>query len=131
VLTGTAAVIAPDAKVRGPAQGLAELHFQSQDHYEELIRCNREIPPIRSTVAHPCDESSLRGALEAAAGGIITPILVGPWAKIDAAAQQFGLDLAGVEQVDVPHSHATAARAVELVRASRAELLMKGSLNSD
>jgi phosphate acetyltransferase len=82
-------------------------------------------------VAHPCDDTSLRGAVEAAAEGIIAPILVGPRHKILAAAEESGLDVGRFELVDVPHSHAAAAKAVELVRAGRAELLMKGSLHTD
>jgi phosphate acetyltransferase len=82
-------------------------------------------------VAHPCDESSLKGALDAAAAGIIRPILVGPEGKIRGVAEKFGIDLGAAEIVDVPHSHAAAAKAVELVRTGRAQLLMKGSLHSD
>jgi phosphate acetyltransferase len=99
--------------------------------YERLIAKAREIPPIPAAVAHPCDESSLRGAVEAAEAGIIAPILVGPVPKMRAVAEQCRLDLGPFELVDVPHSHAAAAKAVELVRAGRAELLMKGSLHTD
>ena len=42
-----------------------------------------------------------------------------------------GIDLTGIEIVDAQHSQDSAARAVELVRAGRAEALMKGSLHSD
>ena len=89
------------------------------------------IPPIACAVAHPCDESSLRGAVEAAAARLMVPILVGPADKIRNVAQQFGLEIGQLELVDAPHSHAAAAKAVELVRAGRAELLMKGSLHTD
>jgi phosphate acetyltransferase/phosphate butyryltransferase len=56
---------------------------------------------------------------------------VGPAERIRAVARAAGLDLTGLEIVDAPHSHAAAARAVELVRLGRAELLMKGSLHTD
>lgn len=101
------------------------------DKYERLIAKAREIPPAPTAVAHPCDESSLRGALDAAAQGLITPILVGPTGRIIATAKQAGLDIAGFEIVDTPHSHASAAKAVELVHAGKAALLMKGSLHTD
>ena len=39
--------------------------------------------------------------------------------------------LPGVELIDAEHSHASAAKAVEQVRAGRAEALMKGSLHTD
>ena len=131
MLTGLATVLAPIEKLRRPAVELGELQLQDHDHYEELVRRNRSIPPVTCAVAHPCDESSLRGAVDAAREGIILPILVGPEAKIRAAAEAAGLDIGAFELVDAPHSHAAAAKAVELVRAAKAELLMKGSLHTD
>jgi phosphate acetyltransferase len=82
-------------------------------------------------VAHPCDETSLRGALEAAEAGMIVPTLVGPAAKIEAVARDHQLDISPFRIVDVPHSHVAAAKAVELVREGRGELVMKGSLHTD
>ena len=82
-------------------------------------------------MAHPCDKSSLRGAVEAAEAGIIVPILVGPAGKIRAVAEKAGLNIAPYEIVEAPHSHGAAAEAVNLVRTGRAELLMKGSLHTD
>jgi len=87
--------------------------------------------PIPTAVAHPCEESALSGAVEAANLGIIIPILVGPRDKIDATAKSAGVDISGFEIVDTPHSNASAAKAVELVRSAQAELLMKGSLHTD
>ena len=42
-----------------------------------------------------------------------------------------GLDIAGFEIVDAPHSEAAAAKAVELIHAGKGEMLMKGSLHTD
>ena len=131
VLTGLATVIAPTEKQRRPVAELGRLHLQDHDHYEELIRRNEAIPPIACAVAHPCEESALKGAIEAAQADIIVPILVGPAAKIRATAEAAGIDISAYELVDAPHSHAAAAKAVELVRAGKAELLMKGSLHTD
>jgi phosphate acetyltransferase len=97
--------------------------------YERLIAATREVPAVPTAVAHPCDGPSLRGAVEAAEAGMIVPILVGPRHKIEAAAE--GLDITRFELVEAPHSHAAAAKAVELVHEGRAELVMKGSLHSD
>jgi phosphotransacetylase len=69
--------------------------------------------------------------VEAADKGLIVPILVGPRAKIIATAESAGIDLHNLQIVDVPHSHAAAAKAVELLREAKAELLMKGSLHTD
>jgi phosphate acetyltransferase len=82
-------------------------------------------------VAHPCDVSSLSGALEAAKLGLIVPILVGPAARIRQVAAEHGLALGDTRIIDTAHSHASAERAVEAVRAGEAELLMKGSLHTD
>src|SRR6476659_4453349 len=99
--------------------------------YENLISLAKEVPPVKTVVVHPCDETSLRGACEAAELGIIVPILVGPLPKITAVAEQHGIDIARYELVDAPHSEAAAAKAVELIRVSKGELLMKGSLHTD
>jgi phosphate acetyltransferase len=99
--------------------------------YDRLIDAAREIRAVPTAVAHPCDESSLKGALDAATAGMIQPILVGPEGRIRGVAEKLGIDLGAAEIVDVPHSHAAAAKAVEIVRTGRAQLIMKGSLHSD
>jgi phosphate acetyltransferase len=99
--------------------------------YEQLlVRC-RSLEPIPTAVAHPCESTALSGALEAGAKRLITPILVGPAAKISEVAKQSGINIGSTRVVDAPHSHAAAAKAVELVRKGEAELLMKGSLHTD
>lgn len=104
---------------------------RKHEKYEQLIARCQTLTPVPTAVAHPCDESSLRGAVEAAELGILQPILVGPRARIEAVAEQFGLDISGYEIVDAPHSHAAADRAVQLAREGKAEMLMKGSLHTD
>jgi phosphate acetyltransferase len=99
--------------------------------YERLIAKAKEVPPATTIVAHPCDETSLRGPVEAAQAGIIVPILVGPAAKISAVAREHGIDIDRFEIVDAPHSEAAAAKAVALIHESKGELLMKGSLHTD
>jgi len=99
--------------------------------YEKLTALAKEVPPATTVVVHPCDETSLRGAVGAAELGIIVPILVGPGARISAVAQKHGINIDRYELVDAPHSEAAAAKAVELIRESRGELLMKGSLHTD
>jgi len=99
--------------------------------YEQLLALCSGLAPATTAVAHPCEASALAGALDAARLRLILPILVGPAAKIASVAKESGLSLDGVRIVDVPHSHAAAAKAVELVRAGEAEVLMKGSLHTD
>jgi phosphotransacetylase len=99
--------------------------------YEQLLdRCSN-LEAVPTAVAHPCEASALAGAMEAAGKGLIRPILVGPAARIRDVAEQAQVALGDVEIVDTPHSHESAAQAVQLVRAGRAELLMKGSLHTD
>ena len=94
--------------------------------YEQMLVTCKNMKPIPTAVAHPCEESALSGAVEAAKLGIIVPILVGPRDKIAATAKSAGIDLSSFQIVDTPHSNASAAKAVELVRSAQAELLMKG-----
>jgi phosphate acetyltransferase len=104
---------------------------RKHEKYEALLARCKEIAPAPTAVAHPCDESSLRGAVEAAEMGIIRPLLVGPRSKIEEIARAAGLNIAPYELIDVEHSHAAADTAVQLAREGRAELLMKGSLHTD
>jgi phosphate acetyltransferase len=99
--------------------------------YDRLIAKAKEVPAATTIVVHPCDETSLRGAVEAAEAGIIIPILVGPAAKIAAVAREHKLDIRRFEIVDVAHSEAAAAKAVQMIREGKGELLMKGSLHTD
>jgi len=101
-----------------------------ESKYDRLIARAKGVA-AKTIVVHPCDETSLRGAIEAAEIGIIDPILVGPVAKIRKVAADHSLAISKFELVDVPHSDAAAEKAVELIRAGRAELLMKGSLHTD
>jgi phosphate acetyltransferase len=99
--------------------------------YERLLTACRDLAAVRTAVAHPCEKAALTGAIEASQHGLITPILVGPAARIRELAAESKIDLADIEIVDAPHSHAAAAAAVALVREGRAEILMKGSLHTD
>jgi phosphate acetyltransferase len=99
--------------------------------YERLLARAKEVPAATTVVVHPCDETSLRGPVEAAEAGIVRPILVGPAAKISAVAREHGIKIDRFEIIDVAHSEAAAAKGVELVRKSKGELLMKGSLHTD
>lgn len=104
---------------------------QRHAKYERLIARAKQVPAATTIVVHPCDETSLRGATEAAEAGIIIPTLVGPAAKIAAVARSHNLDIGRFEVVDVAHSDAAAAKAVQLIHEARGELLMKGSLHTD
>src|SRR3954447_13301157 len=104
---------------------------RTQSKYDRLIAAAQKVKPVPTVVVHPCDESSLRGAVEAAQSGIIEPVLVGPTAKIRDTAAQYNLNIEGYHLVDAPHSEAAAAKAVEMIHQGKGEALMKGSLHTD
>jgi phosphate acetyltransferase len=132
VIRGTAEVLAPTEKIRRARVALPGVTvFDRAAHYQGLLARAKGMESIPMAVVHPCDAESLGGAMAALKADLIVPVLVGPAARIRAVAEAQGLDLAGIEIVDVPHSHAAAAEAVALVRAGRAEGLMKGSLHTD
>lgn len=132
VVEGEALVVAPAEKIRRPARVMPEVDLRRPGaSYDDLVARTRGLDPILTAVVHPCDAPSLEGALKARDLGLLVPILVGPKARIAAAAMAAGLDLAGLDIVDAPHSHAAAQAAVALVREGRAEALMKGALHTD
>lgn len=99
--------------------------------YEKLLERCKALEAIPTAVAHPCEESALTGAVEAAQAGLIAPVLVGPAARIEQIARAANIDLGKLEIVDAEHSMDSAKKAVDLVKQGRAEVLMKGSLHSD
>src|SRR5690606_15080240 len=133
VIEGEAQVIAPDERIERPRTALPEIHLDvaGNDGLERLLAHVAPLEPIRVAVVHPCDALSLAGAIDARDAGLIDPVLVGPRARIEAAAGEAGIDLAGLQIEDVPHSHAAATRAAELAREGKVEALMKGSLHTD
>lgn len=104
---------------------------QKHEKYQRLIDYCKELPPMPTAVVHPCDESSLGGAIEAAKMGLIAPILVGPRARIEAVAKENKISISDFPLVDAPYSEAAAVTAAQLVREGKAEAIMKGSLHTD
>lgn len=115
----------------GTIAALAPVGEPPPSKYERLIARAKQLVPPNTIVAYPCEETALRGPLEAAEAGIIRPILVGPAAGISALARKHGLELAAYELIDVPEPEAAAAKAVALIHEGKGELLMKGSLHTD
>jgi phosphate acetyltransferase len=111
------------------SQAIAITHGTGK--YERLLEKCESLEPVPTAVAHPCEVTALFAAVEAANLGLIVPILVGPRDKIMSTALSAEIDLSNFQIVDVPHSHASAAKSVELLREAQAELLMKGSLHTD
>ena len=99
--------------------------------FEALLTRAKAKPIIRVAVAHPCDALTIESVAKAAQAGLILPLLVGPEAKIRAAATEASIDIAAWPITDTPHSHASAEAAIALVRAGKADAVMKGSLHTD
>ena len=131
VVSGQAEVIAPTKKVRRAAHELPQVQVIRHDGHELLLKKCEALAPVPTAVVHPCDESSLKGAVEAAEAGLIDPVLVGPESKIKSLADTYGLDISRYRIVDVAHSHASAETGVKLARVGECEAVMKGSLHTD
>jgi phosphate acetyltransferase len=118
-----------------PTEGSSESTVSSisspSSKYERLIAQAKKAQAASTIVVHPCDETSLRGSIEAAEAGLIIPIFVGPAAKITAIAREHHINMNDFMIIDTPHSEAAAAMGVQMVRESKGELLMKGSLHTD
>jgi len=131
VISGSATVLAPLEKISRPAMPLPDVRLMEHAWSRAIVARALEAGPLSTAVVHPCDEPSLRGAVEAAASKLIVPILVGPEARIRAVAATTGIDIGDFRIVPTAHSHESASRAVALVRAGEARMLMKGALHTD
>lgn len=132
VTAGTAEVIAPAEKIRHPQVMLPTVHLHREFlHQKKLLAAAEGLAPAVAAVAHPCDPESLSGAIAAAKANLIVPLLVGPEAKIRAAAAAANIDLSPYTILPAAHSHDAAEKAVASIRAGKAEILIKGSLHTD
>lgn len=133
VLEGQALVLAPTEKISWKAMPLPDIQVKTPEHnYERwLLDQVHDMKPLKVAVVHPADVLSLMGAIEAAQLGIIEPVLVGPENKIRKAADDAHIDLKPYALINTPHSHAAAAKAVELANLGQVEGLIKGKLHTD
>ncbi|CAN5338625.1 bifunctional enoyl-CoA hydratase/phosphate acetyltransferase [soil metagenome] len=131
VLTGTATVIAPGHSIVWPRAQLPEISLRRHDRYDSFVKDARALPMIRVAIVHPCSPEAILAAVEIRDEGLLEPLLIGPEAKIRAAAEAAQVSLDGIAIEAVAHSHAAAARAVELAVAGKVATLMKGSLHTD
>ncbi|HXJ93099.1 MAG TPA: bifunctional enoyl-CoA hydratase/phosphate acetyltransferase [Terriglobia bacterium] len=127
---GTAEVKAPTEKIRLLPAELPEVELRHHDRFRKLIERCHALAPVVTAVVHPCDGATLAAVREAAEAGLIQPVLVGPEAKIRAAAEAAGINVTPFRLVSTPHSHAAAAEAVNLVRTGQAQAIMQGSLHT-
>lgn len=131
IVSGTVTVAAPTRRISYSSVATPTMILRRNDSYAHLLKRCEGLPPATCAVVHPCDRDSLLGPIEAHERGLIDPVLVGPEAKIRAVAEAEGVDLGPYRIETTEHSHAAAARAVEMARAGEVESLMKGSLHTD
>ena len=132
ILGGEAVILAPEKKFISGQIDLPQVAvFDPEARLRELVARGAGLPVLRCAVVQPCDADSLSGALMATREGVIQAVLVGPKAKIMAVAQEQGLDLSGIDIVNVAHSHAAAEKAAQMAAAGDVAALMKGSLHTD
>lgn len=101
------------------------------ERWQRLLERCRSMDPLRVAVVHPLDHPSLYAVVAAHQRGLVDPVLIGPKARLDRLAGESDLSLDGLECIDVPHSHAAAAKGAELAKAGVVQTLMKGSLHTD
>src|SRR5438067_13701676 len=97
---------------------------EPRERYDRLVRAAQTLPPVTTAVAHPCDEISIEGVVEAARLGLIAPILVGPPARIRDAAESAEAAISDFPIEEAAHRHDSAAKPVELVRPGKAEAML-------
>jgi len=131
VLSGQATVIAPAEKLSLPRIPVPEVALRRNSRFDQLLEQAKALPALPTAVVHPCSPEAIAAAIEARAEGLIEPVLVGPPHKIAAAAEKAGVSINGLRIEATEHSHAAAARAVELAAAGTVRGLMKGSLHTD
>ena len=103
----------------------------SRPHLERLLNAVSTMPALKTAIVHPVGKSALQGAVEAAAEGLIIPILIGPKKRIESAAKDANFDISQFELIDTEHSHASAMLAVEMARDGKVDAIMKGKLHTD
>ena len=132
-VTGVATVIAPTEKVKRERMVLPDMILKEHKNslYNYLISLNKNFAPIKTAIVHPVDRISIEGAIVGAEEGLITPIFIGPKAKILSVAKESNLDVSTYTIIDTKHSHEAAELSVAMARKGEVEALMKGNIHTD
>ncbi|MBX9467851.1 MAG: bifunctional enoyl-CoA hydratase/phosphate acetyltransferase [Rhizobium sp.] len=131
VLAGKARVRAPQERISWSENAAPGVSLQRHDRFDAIVAEARSLPMVKTALVHPCSPEAIEAAVEIRDEGLLEPILIGPEAKIRAAAKKAGISIDGFEILHTEHSHAAAALAVELAVAGKVGTVMKGSLHSD
>lgn len=108
-----------------------EIQVHTHDRYHAVMQACAALPPVKTAIVHPVDELALKSVVNAVQENLITPVLVGPAAKIKDVASRTGIDISNWELVDAKYSHAAADKAAEMASKGEVEAIMKGSLHTD
>jgi len=131
VLKGEATVIAPKDSVRVKRKHMPGIRLRRHDRYDAFIERAKASPTVRAAIVHPCSAVAIQGAIEVRDEDLLDPVLIGPRAKIEAAAAEAGVSLDGFRIIETEHSHAAAEKAVEMAVSGEVSVLVKGSLHTD
>ena len=131
VLKGEATVIAPKDSVRVKRKHMPGIRLRRHDRYDAFIERAKASPTVRAAIVHPCSAVAIQGAIEVRDEDLLDPVLIGPRAKIEAAAAEAGVSLDGFRIIETEHSHAAAEKAVEMAVCGEVAVLVKGSLHTD
>ncbi len=132
-ITGTATVMAPTEKVKRERVVLPDMILKEHKNslYDYLISLNKKFTPIKTAIVHPVDRISIAGAIIGAEEGLITPVFIGPKAKILSVAKESNIDLSNHMIIDTKHSHEAAELSVAMAKKGEIEALMKGNIHTD
>lgn len=98
--------------------------------FEELISKANQKTLKKVSVSNAQDEPVLQAVKAAKEQNIATAILVGDEAKIHEIAASIDMDLTDFEIINEPDTEAAALKAVELVHNGKADILLKGLLET-
>lgn len=99
--------------------------------FHATITSCTECTALKTAVIHPVRVEDIELVAEAASRNLITPILIGPKDKIEAAAAEAKIDISKWELIDVEHSHAAAAKGADMAANGEVDSMLKGGLHSD
>jgi phosphotransacetylase len=132
-IVGVATVMAPTEKIKRERIVLPDMVFKEHKNslYDYLLSLNKDFAPIKTAIVHPVDRISLEGAVASAESSLITPIFIGPKAKILSVAKESNIDVSSYTIIDTKHSHEAAELSVMMAKKGEVEALMKGNIHTD
>ncbi len=102
----------------------------SFENFYQVITAVKELPSCRLCVASAAEETVLEAVRDSRKEGLVDFVLIGPEEKIWRQAMTVSLNLQGIEIIDIDDPIEATNRAVKEVAAGRADILMKGMVNS-